>query len=42
MVDRYPEQEAVWQDIVRLCGLVDLPSLRRLAEAWAEEARQPP
>ena len=39
MADRYPEQEAVWQDILRLCGLVDLPGLRRLAEAWGEAAR---
>ena len=38
MADRYPEREAVWQDILHLCGLVDLPGLRRLAEAWGEAA----
>ena len=42
MAERYPEREAVWQEILRLCGLVDLPGLRRLAEAWGEEARQRP
>ena len=39
MAERYPEREAVWQEILRLCGLVDLPGLRRLAEAWGEASR---
>ncbi len=39
MADRYPEREAVWQEILRLCGLVDLHGLRRLAETWGEASR---
>jgi CheY-like chemotaxis protein len=37
MVQRHPEQEASWRGIEQLCRRVDLPALKRLAEAVATE-----